>query len=354
MMGDHRQPVRFGHFSAPAESQPPQPRGRKRRASDDGGGGDDDAKRARGEAGDEEAEIRERLLAYQASQAHSQQGHNLQPGQGGQGHPHHQGQQGQPADAPPQIPLRRQLANLDRDALLNLLGSLLQMHPGLEPAVAALLPRPSVASASALLSGLLAKLDAAFPYTKWGPDRGDYSFNRVRPQLEDLLQQAAEHLAYFADPRNHPEHEYPGLAMPFLAFTVQLCARLPEWQNPQRTAETRDVLLARALQTYPAVLRELGRRSREEGRVFPAPQLKQWAADMQALQARFPGFPGVQAALGCFERELGWLMPPAEPQGGMPAALAAILGEGTFASHPVLQGQGVVGVGPGHGWEKRG
>jgi hypothetical protein len=231
------------------------------------------------------------------------------------------------------------------------MSSLINLHPQLAETVAELVPRPTVASAQQLLASTLAKFEASFPYTKWGPDRGDYSFNRVRPELEDLITRALEYLAYFSDPRNHPEHEYHAVAMPFLHVLVQLCGRLPEWQTQQRTAETRDVLLSRVVQSYHAVVRELGRRARDEGRVYPTPQLKQWDTEIQALCDRFPGFYGTGELKQLFQAELEFFGADAQP--AMPAALAAILGE-QFGSHPVLQGQGgQVGVGPSQGWEKR-
>lgn len=356
-------PVRFGVFNPSQPSQPPQspwsstnslnqqpatPRGRKRKPSFDESDseGDDGYKRARGApSAEDEMDIRTRLAGLSTAS------------------PVEQPQQ--PPAPPARIPLPRLLSNLDKDALLSVISSLINLHPQLAETVAELVPRPSVASASQLLAALLGKLEASFPYSKWGQDRGDYSFNRVRPQLEDMITRAVEYLDYFADPRNHPDHEYHAISMPFLANLVQLCARLPEWQNPQRNVETRDVLLSRTIQAYHNVVRELGRRSREEGRVYPATQLKQWANEVQALCQRFPGFPGTPELQQIFQQELGWLLgmtetPSYQQPGvgpstnGLPPALAAILGQG-FDSHPVLQGQGqgFVGVGPGQGWEKR-
>lgn len=343
-------PVRFGVFSPSAPSEPPQrpgspwtggtTRGQKRRASFDEDSDSDfemEAKRVRGQASAaEELDLQSRLAGLSTQTPTGTGFHGPQA----------------------TIPLERLLSNLDREGLLLLVGKLVELHPGLADSLATLVPRPTANAACQQLQSLTEKLEAAFPYTKWGPDRGDYSFNRVRPQLQDLLDRTAEYLAYFVDPRNHPEHEYAGASMSFLHFVVQLCGRLPEWQNPQRTAETRDVLLSRALSAYLATIRELGRRARDEGKVYAAMQLKQWTTELQALQQRFNGFPGVRETLETFQRELGWLLGMtgvnvgnAEPSSSLPPALAAILGEG-FNSHPVLQsqpGQGVVGA----GWGKR-
>lgn len=70
---------------------------------------------------------------------------------------------------------------------MDLVSTLVESHPSLIDDIARLVPRPTVASVQTHLASLEAKLLAAYPYTKWGPGRDDYSFNRVKPALDELV-----------------------------------------------------------------------------------------------------------------------------------------------------------------------
>lgn len=79
------------------------------------------------------------------------------------------------------------LATLSTSQLINLIDTLVDSHPELADDIADLVPRPTIASVQPLFGSLETKLQESFPYTKWGPSRDDYSFNRVKPVLEELV-----------------------------------------------------------------------------------------------------------------------------------------------------------------------
>ncbi|RKO90828.1 hypothetical protein BDK51DRAFT_13818, partial [Blyttiomyces helicus] len=82
--------------------------------------------------------------------------------------------------AAPKPQLARLLDTLDKEQLVAIIASLAEEHPELAPKIAEKLPRPTLASANSLLAQCEKRISEAFPYAKWGADRSDYSFNRVR------------------------------------------------------------------------------------------------------------------------------------------------------------------------------
>jgi hypothetical protein len=79
------------------------------------------------------------------------------------------------------------LAALSAEQLINLVDTLVDRNPELADDIAELVPRPTVASVQPLFNSMETKLRESFPYTKWGPGRDDYSFNRVKPVLVELV-----------------------------------------------------------------------------------------------------------------------------------------------------------------------
>lgn len=76
---------------------------------------------------------------------------------------------------------------MDKEKLLQVLGSLLEKQPELKHDIMTYIPAPTIPSAMAVLNGKEKKLHGSFPYNKTGPRLDQYTFSRVREPLLDLI-----------------------------------------------------------------------------------------------------------------------------------------------------------------------
>jgi len=218
--------------------------------------------------------------------------------------------------------LDKVLASLDKPQLLDILQTLLSAHPSLAAPISAMLPRPTLQSVGQILSGLEKRLNDAFPYTKWGRDTGDYSFNRVRPHLLEIRDMVCHYLLFFSIPSNYPaelEHEYPVTVMTFLHQATSMIHRLPSWENQMHNAEFKQDLYLKLGTKWREAISEIGRRVRDEGKVFGAGLITEWGKSIQEHAQQTQGQYGFSDALQLYKRELGWLVgvfpdPDIEPQ----------------------------------------
>ncbi|KAJ3111766.1 Tethering factor for nuclear proteasome sts1 [Phlyctochytrium bullatum] len=207
------------------------------------------------------------------------------------------------------LPLVRLLETMSKEELTSMILSLVAQHPTLESSVANLLPRPTLASASAHLQQLLNKLQAAFPYSRWGPDRSDYAFNRTRSHLSDCLEAFQHYLLYFTNPAMYTDalaHEYPSHAFSFLRYGATFAAALPVWSSEHHNALCRDLAYQKLAKGWRVAVNEIARRIRDENRMFPASLLAEWARDLTAESTNLKGAFGFGAALQEFTQKLGW------------------------------------------------
>ncbi|KAL2913521.1 Tethering factor for nuclear proteasome sts1 [Polyrhizophydium stewartii] len=203
------------------------------------------------------------------------------------------------------------LQTLDKPQLLNLLVSVMAVHPEAQATAAALMPRPSVESVGQILATHEKQLFDAFPYSKLGPDRSDYAFNRVRPHIEDLRDTILHYLDFFTLPASFPhalQHEYPSTAFAYLHLATGIVHRLPIWQNEARNEETRAALYERLGRHWRIVVGEVGRRAREEGKVFGAYAVGEWARNLHLHSAELNSGFGLGEAFDEFKRQLGWII----------------------------------------------
>lgn len=78
------------------------------------------------------------------------------------------------------------IATLDKDKLIELINDLVDANPHLKNEVNAFIPPPTTQSISLVIGNLEKKLIDSFPYNK-STVRDDYSFNRVKPALIDIV-----------------------------------------------------------------------------------------------------------------------------------------------------------------------
>ena len=203
------------------------------------------------------------------------------------------------------------MQTLDKEQLVSLVVSLVTRHPGIKDAVAALIPRPSLDSVTNALLAAEKRLSEAFPYSKLGPDRSDYAYNRVKPHIEELQAMLTHYMDFFTLPRafpSHLQHEYPALAFGYLHVATSVVHRLPIWQNEERNSETRSSILERLGRHWCLVVAEVGRRARDEGKVFGSTTVGEWARNLHLHTVELKGAYGFTEAFIDFRRQLGWII----------------------------------------------
>jgi hypothetical protein len=76
---------------------------------------------------------------------------------------------------------------MDKNALINILNSLLDREPAVRQDIMNYIPAPTILSAMNVLVDLEKKFVNSFPFNKNGPGKDDYTFSRVRDYLADLI-----------------------------------------------------------------------------------------------------------------------------------------------------------------------
>lgn len=76
---------------------------------------------------------------------------------------------------------------MDKDALINIINSLLDKQPTVRKDIMNYIPAPTILSSMNVLVDLEKKFINSFPFNKNGPGKDDYTFSRVRQPLADLI-----------------------------------------------------------------------------------------------------------------------------------------------------------------------
>jgi protein Cut8 len=125
------------------------------------------------------------------------------------------------------LPLPRLLETLSPDEMRNLLQSICQRHPDIGNEVVTTAPRPSIQSTLEVLSKYEAAFQAAFPFG--GRASSDYAYNRVRQQLDELLDSLKDFTPHFLP----PHEQQPATSLAFLDGATDIIHRLPNWDTYQ-------------------------------------------------------------------------------------------------------------------------
>ncbi|KAJ3161704.1 Tethering factor for nuclear proteasome sts1 [Geranomyces michiganensis] len=209
-----------------------------------------------------------------------------------------------------QPPIRKLLSMLPANQLAGLICSLIEKHDGLQSDVISLIPRPTVATARAILERAEKAVLEAFPYHKQGPVTNSYSFNRVRPQLEELKDLLVYFLDFFVLPTTYPsdlQHEYPAVAFGYLDMATTLVHRLPRWQDPVHEDTTRGFMYRRLGHAWRVAIAEVARHTRE-GKIFGAAPVGEWAQSLHRHFTAVEGEYGFREASVEFAQPLGWVI----------------------------------------------
>ncbi|KAF2872368.1 nuclear envelope protein-like protein Cut8 [Massariosphaeria phaeospora] len=201
--------------------------GRKRKADDDGSGGDDDRMSA-SPSGSPAVSMRP-LARHSTKRMRT----NIS---------------GRP------LPLPRLLETLSADEMRSLLQSICDRHPDIGHEVVSAAPRPSVQSTLEVLSKYESNFQAAFPFG--GRASSDYAYNRVRQQLDELLESLKDFTPHFLPPNE--AHSATSLA--FLDGATDVIHRLPDWDTYQHNRHKQEAYEEMA-KAWAAVFREAAKKA---------------------------------------------------------------------------------------------
>ncbi|KAJ3090907.1 Tethering factor for nuclear proteasome sts1 [Quaeritorhiza haematococci] len=226
------------------------------------------------------------------------------------------------------------LSVLEKEHLVDLFVTILNTHPILAPYVSSLLPRPTLAVATQLLRQCEKRVADSFPYSRTGPNSGenmafgggnrsDYSFNRVRPAMNELRQTLLQYLTYFVtkiDVKTNEDHA--ACAFGYLHAATDTVHRLPVWTNPRHNLETRHDLYSQLSRAWRSIVMEVGGRLREEAAMAAnngvsfrlssnmSSLVREWARNLSTHCEEVKGHFGFEEAVEEFERQFGWIVDP--------------------------------------------
>jgi len=229
------------------------------------------------------------------------------------------------------------LHSLEKEQLIDILSSLLDKNPKLSQDILTLIPRPTLKSVTNQLQAAEKKLNNSFPYTKWGADRSDYSFNRVKPNLMELLDLTISYLKYFTNTENYGEElerEYPVVSMGYLEYATQLALRLPVWNQNYHNEITRELLLKKIGEAWEHVINEIGQRV-QNGKVYSSSLVGEWIKSLIKYNNELNGKYGFAESVKLFKEKLGWLIGLYPVTGETPFMNSSQYRSLSFPSHPL-------------------
>jgi protein Cut8 len=152
------------------------------------------------------------------------------------------------------LPLPRLLETLSADEMRNLLQSICQRHPDIGNEVVTTAPRPSIQSTLEVLSKYEAAFQAAFPFG--GRASSDYAYNRVRQQLDELLESLKDFTPHFLP----PNEQQPATSLTFLDSATEIIHRLPNWDTYQHNRHKQEAYEEMA-KAWAMVIREAAKKA---------------------------------------------------------------------------------------------
>ena len=152
------------------------------------------------------------------------------------------------------LPLPRLLETLSADEMRNLLQSICQRHPDIGNEVVTTAPRPSIQSTLEVLSKYEAAFQAAFPFG--GRASSDYAYNRVRQQLDELLDSLKDFTPHFLP----PHEQQPATSLTFLDSATEIIHRLPNWDTYQHNRHKQEAYEEMA-KAWAVVIREAAKKA---------------------------------------------------------------------------------------------
>lgn len=152
------------------------------------------------------------------------------------------------------LALPRLLETLSKDDMRQLLENVCDAHPELQQEIVIKAPRPSIDSTLSVLSRYEEDFQKAFPLGN--RPTSDYSYNRVRQHLLQLIDALRDFTPHFL-----PPHETQTLvSLSYLDAVTNMIHRLPDWDTYQNQRSKHDAYdeIAKA---WALVIREAAKRA---------------------------------------------------------------------------------------------
>ncbi|OZJ05182.1 hypothetical protein BZG36_02203 [Bifiguratus adelaidae] len=203
------------------------------------------------------------------------------------------------------FPISKLLATMDKQELLTLLNNLIDTHPDLQSEIEASIPRPTLQSVTSVIVGLEKKMNDSFPYSKSGPGKDNYSFNRVRPALAELVEAILSYATHFTS-----SEEFPTTTFSFLHVATTVAHRLPEWDTPSNNEMKRE-LYQKLAHFWRAAIQDAASKL-SEGKIYGQQVVGEWARNLAHHNNESQN--AFAAAVEEFTNSLGWIIGIYPPQ----------------------------------------
>ncbi|KAI8967484.1 hypothetical protein BDF20DRAFT_917436 [Mycotypha africana] len=243
------------------------------------------------------------------------------------------------------FPISKLLATLDKDKLIDLINDLVDSNPHLKSEIDAHIPPPTTQSISLIIGNLEKKLMDSFPYNK-STARDDYTFNRVKTAILDIVNTLLEYADHFTSPisdnnnsnssnssgrvvhadrntnssssssGNHHsnasitvpdqlgEHHHSITIFSYLHYATDVANRLPVWDTDAHNQIKQDLFTE--LIGYWKKAINIAASKVSQGKIFGQQVVTEWAKDIvqhdQETQGRFG------EVIQLFTERLGWII----------------------------------------------
>ncbi|KAK5946453.1 Tethering factor for nuclear proteasome sts1 [Knufia obscura] len=189
----------------------------------------------------------------------------------------------------------RLLETLDKDSLRSIVRTLSDRNPQLRDEILNIAPRPSVNSTLEVLRQYLDRLRSSFPLDP--NPRSDYSYDRVRPQWNELLDALTDFTPHFLP----PNESQSSTSLTYLDGVTQIITELPEWDTAQHNLAKQNAY-AEISKAWSTVIKEASKRG---GGIQL--QYGGWEEKLRVHNQRSRG--QMQDAYDDLASALGWLRP---------------------------------------------
>ncbi|KAI9284773.1 Cut8 six-helix bundle-domain-containing protein [Umbelopsis sp. AD052] len=197
------------------------------------------------------------------------------------------------------LSVRKLLDTLDKTTLVDLVNGLIDSYPSLQPEIEKNIPAPTLQSVSQVINDLEYKLSESFPYSRSGPIRDDYSYNRVKGHLMDLVNALQEYADHFTT-----SSDFPTTTFSYLHFATLVAERLPTWSNPTHNNIQRNLYLDLVKYWMKAI--EQATSKIAEGKIYGEQVVTEWAKNLMQHNSTTNGL--FSEAIDLFANSLGWII----------------------------------------------
>ncbi|OMJ18612.1 Tethering factor for nuclear proteasome STS1 [Smittium culicis] len=221
------------------------------------------------------------------------------------------------SSSPQGINLDKLLEPLEKKDLLIVLLKLVEKNRHLEKDLRESLPTPTIASACSQLQRLESIMQNSVPYTKAGPVYNEYTYNRLKPALEELHNTIVMYVDHFCQGglvelpggSHHPSFTqivtHPSEWFELLNYATGIVCRMPTWDNPSYNQIRTDSLkyMSNAwLRAITATFQWI-----ENGHVLGQDMVSSWGKSLSEFSVSCRITDMFSAPILAFSQQLGWM-----------------------------------------------